>query len=224
MASYQVLVTNMAGVPYGEIANIAIQSITWELNGWGEATLSMPVTDAQAWEHFRPSYQTREEVQIWRDGRLIWWGIYVAGTADEQTLTITCYGLLWYFSRRFFGPVHSSAMPTLLNNSTFDHATVTTGWGVTAGVTATASTGRRRTGSQAIKLETSGSGVTNYYVVQGINVPTPARTRPLTFTATAWQYRETVTIRDNWDRGMSIFPGVGGVGQPPRDRPPGQAG
>lgn len=215
MASYQVLVVGLNGVPYSEIGNATIQSITWELNGWGEATLTMPVTDAQAWSEFRPAYQCEEEVQIWRNGRLIWWGIYVAGTADEQTLTITCYGLLWYFSRRYFGPVHSNAMPQQLINGTFDNASVLTGWSATAGITTSASTSRRRTGNQSIKLVTTGSGVTDYYIIQGVSVPTPARIKPLTYTATAWQYRETVTTRDNWDRGLVLAPFVGGVGQDP---------
>jgi hypothetical protein len=205
VASYQVLVTNMAGVPYGEIANVAVQSITWELNGWGEATMTIPVTDAQAWEHFRPSYQTREEVQIWRNGTLIWWGIYVAATADEQTLTITCYGLLWYFSRRFFGPVHSNTMPALLTNGTMDATPVTTGW-TTVNVVATASASRRRTGSQAMKLVTASAANVECFAYQSVNVPTPARTRPLTMTLSAWQYMETLTIPHPANLAMVIGP------------------
>lgn len=204
MAQYQVLTTAMTGVPYAEIANIEIESITWELNGWGEAILRLPVTDAQAWTELRPEYQTKREVQIWRNGRLIWWGVYVAASADDRFVTFTCFGLLWYFSRRYFGPIHSNAITPLLTNGTFEHATVTTGWGVTAGVTATGSTTRRRTGSKAIKLVTSGSGVTDYYIAQAVAMPTPARIKPLVWTASAWQYRESVTAPDFWDRALVI--------------------
>src|SRR5690242_311101 len=96
-AEYQLLTTTMAGVPYAEIANAKIESITWELNGWGELTFTLPVTDAQASE-LAPSYQTRREVQVWRNGVLIWWGVYVAGSADRDVVTFTAYGLLWYFT------------------------------------------------------------------------------------------------------------------------------
>jgi hypothetical protein len=204
MATYQVLVTTMAGVPYAELANVEIESITWELNGWGEAILRMPVNDSQARTEMAAEYQTRREIQIWRNGRLIWWGVYVAGDADDQFVRFTCFGLLWYFSRRYFGPVHTNTTTALLTNGTFEHATVTTGWSVTAGVTASGSTTRRRTGSKSIKLVTSGSGVTDYYIAQAVAMPTPARIKPLVWTASAWQYRESVTAQDFWDRALVI--------------------
>lgn len=210
MADYQVLVVNMGGVPYSEIANAKVESITWELNGWGEATLSMSVTDPQATSEFAPNFQTREEVQIWRNGALIWWGIYVAATADRDSLRITCYGLLWYFSRRYFGPIHSSAMPQLLVNGTFENATVLTGWGASGTITASSSTSRRRSGARALKMVTAGVNGDNPYIAQGVAVPTPARVRPLTYTVSGWHYRESLTIPDPSKRGLVIFPATSG--------------
>lgn len=216
MADYQVLTTTMAGVPYAEIANAAIDSIAWELNGWGEMQFRLPVNDAQAWVELRPEYQTKREVQVWRNGRLIWWGVYLAASADDKTVTFTCFGLLWYFSRRYFGPVHTNTTTALLVNGTFEHATVTTGWGVTAGVTATGSTARRRGGSKAIKLTTSGSGVQSYYIAQAVAMPTPARIKGLKWTASAWQYIESVAVKDFFDRGLELTRvDSGGVGIDP---------
>lgn len=206
MATYQVLMTNMAGVPVGEPANVSVDSITWELNAPGEATLRIPVNEADAWTYFAPSLQTRIEVQIWRNGTLIWWGIYVAGTADETTLTITCYGLLWYLTRRYFGPVHSSAaaLPKKLTNGDFEHTTVTTGWTTSAGVTTAGSTSRRRTGTKAIKLTTTAGVDGDYYIGQGVSTPTPARVRPLTWTLSGRLYIESITTPDFYNRALSI--------------------
>jgi hypothetical protein len=205
MASYQVLVTDMAGVPYAEIANAAIEGITWELNSWGELTFALPLNDAQAWTELRPSYQTRREIQVWRNGTLIWWGVYVAATADQQTVRFTAYGLLWYFTRRYFGPVHSNAMPQQMTNGNMDSSPVTTGWTV-ANATASASVSRRRTGTQAMKLLTASAFGTECYAYQSVAVPTPARTRPLTVTFSAWQYIETVTIPHPVNLAMVLGP------------------
>lgn len=204
MAHYQVLIVDMDGVPYAEIANAEIESITWELNGWGEAIFRLPVTDPQAYDELRPEYQTKREVQIWRNGTLIWWGVYVAGLADDSVVTFTCLGLLWYFSRRYFGPIHTNTTTALLINGGFESTPVDTGWSVTAGLTVSASVARRRTGSQAIKMVTAGTGADDFYIIQGVAIPTPARIKPLTWTASAWQYRDSVTTPDFFDRGLVI--------------------
>ncbi len=204
-AEYQVLVTNMAGVPYAEMANAVVESVTWELNGWGEATISLSVLDAQASE-LAKAHQTKREVQIWRNGVLIWWGVYVAATADQNTVTFTAYGLLWYFSRRYFGPIHSDAMPQMLVNGSMASLT---GWTTAAGVTSTVNVVRKRTGAASIKLVTSGSGIQDYYIGQGVAIPTPARVVPLTFTLSGWQYIETLTTPDFFNRALAL--GIGGT-------------
>lgn len=193
MADYQVLTTNMAGVPYAEIANAAIDSITWELNGWGEMTFRLPVNDAQAYDELREAYQTRREVQVWRDGRLIWWGVYLAGSSDDKTVTFTCYGLLWYFSRRFFGPVHTNSMPAIAVNGGMESSPVTTGWTASGGATVTGVAQPRWSGSQAMKIVTASAAGVEHFVFQTIPVPSPARSRPLRFVWRARLYVESVT-------------------------------
>ncbi len=204
-AEYQLLVTNMAGVPYAEIANASIDEVTWELNGWGELKWRLPTTDAQAWAELRPSYQTRREVQLWRNGVLIWWGVYLTASAGESEVTFTAYGLLWYFSRRYFGPVHSNTMPQLITNGNMESSPVTTGWTVVS-ATASAGTSRRRGGSQSMKLVSSAGAGTECYMGQSVSVPSPARARPLPMTVSGWLLVETLTTPHPIDNALVIGP------------------
>lgn len=208
MADYQLLTCNMAGVPYAEIANAAISAITWELNGWGEMEFSLPATDAQAFDELREDYQTKREVQVWRNGRLIWWGVYVAGTSDDKTITFTCYGLLWYFSRRFFGPVHSNAMPAVLANGNMESTPVTAGWNLAAGVTATAASIPVYQGNQSMKIVTSSVAGTDNFVFAQFDLPSPFRIKPLRVTLRGRLYQETVNIAHPVNVALGL--GVGG--------------
>lgn len=216
MADYQVLTTTMAGVPYAEIANAAIESITWELNGWGELVFSLPVTDAQAFAELQPAYQTKREVQVWRNGRLIWWGVYVAGSADESTVTFTCFGILWYFSRRYFGPSYTNSMPTILINGGMESSPVTTGWSKTAGATVTGAAGPKYTGNQSMKVVTADAAGVDNHVFQFFAIPTPLRIKPLRWTLRGWLYIESVTTHH--PSNFSMVVGVPGSSAEPASR------
>jgi hypothetical protein len=206
VADYQVLTTTMAGVPYAEIANASIESVTWELNGWGEMQFRLPVNDPQAWTELRPEYQTKREVQVWRNGRLIWWGVYVAASADDRTVTFTCFGLLWYFSRRYFGPVHSNSMPAIAVNGGMESTPVTTGWTASAGATVSAVTQPRYSGAQAMKIVTASAVGVENFVFQTISIPTPARGRPLRYLFRARLFVESVTTHHPHNFAMIIGP------------------
>src|SRR5438128_540107 len=73
-----------------------------ELNNWGTFDFKIPTLDTQAAE----CVPLKREVQVWRDGVCIWWGVIVKRAHDgNDWTTVQCYGLEWYFSRRLFGPV-----------------------------------------------------------------------------------------------------------------------
>lgn len=203
MPSYRVVMCNQAGGEPTELVRAKLRHVTWELNSWGEAVWSMPVLDAQA----SAAILMSREVQVWRDGVCIFWGIPWGGRADKRTVTFTAYGLLWHFAGRYFGPVYSDRMPQMLTNGDFEldpliNGTGIGGWAATGAATA-ASTTRRKFGSRAIKLTTTGTP--DQYIIQQLTLPTPARIRPLKVTASAWVYPEVITTPAFEDRGIFLF-------------------
>jgi hypothetical protein len=204
--SYRVIMVDFLGGQKTEIANAIVQDITWELNGWGEATYSLPVLDPQAAD---AKLLLEREVQIWRNGELIWWGIPVAYRATIAAATFTAYGLLYYFARRYFGPVYSNAIEPLLTNGTFEASPVNTGWTsapatVSSAAPTIAASARRYAGNQSIKLTGGGDPATFYYVYQFGPIFTPVRSRPLKVTLSAWCLPEGITAYAPEDRGIEI--------------------
>lgn len=186
-----------------ELVRAQVLSVTWELNAPGEATYRLPALDPQSAD---AALLLQREVQIWRNGVLIWWGIPVGYRAGLASVEFTAYGLLYYFQRRYFGPVYSNTMPALLVNGNFELSPVSTGWSSsTPAPTIAASSLRRYKGSQSIKLTGGGaSGPTLYYVYQFVTLPSPARSKPLKVTLSAWVLPENVTMWGWEDRGIEI--------------------
>lgn len=201
--SYRVIMIDFLGTGQStELANATLNSVTWELNGWGEATYTIPVLDPQAAD---AALILEREVQIWRDGELIWWGIPVAYRTDIAGATFTAFGLFYYFARRYFGPVYSNVIEPLLINGTFEAVPVNTGWTSSATPPTVAASGLRRyAGSQSIKLTGGGSADALYYVYQFAPLFSPVRSRPLKATLSAWCYPENITIYGYEDRGIEI--------------------
>lgn len=209
---YSVVLVNQAGGQRTPLVRAQLLPVRLELNGWGEARWRMSVTDPQLVGEpvlaDADSINPPREVQIWRNGRLFFWGIPVgAPSCDGDTVTFTAHGLLWYFAKRYFGPVYSNTMPQMLGNGDFDadpliNGTGIGGWAAT-GAVATASTSRRKFGLRAISLSTSGS--TDQYIAQAAQLPSPARSRPLMVTASAWAYPQSVTTRSDHERGIFIY-------------------
>ena len=194
MTTYRVI-TVSNGAPIAELVRAQVVSITHELNHWGDAVYRIASLDYQAAE---AATLLSNEVQIWRDGKLYFWGIPVAYRAGLDSIEITAHGLLYYFARRHFGPVYSNTMPKLLANGDFEHSTVATGWTSSSPApTIAASTLHHYVGKQSIKL--TGGGATPspanlYYIYQFVSIPSPSRTKPLTVTPSAWCYPENVDI------------------------------
>lgn len=207
---YNVVLVNQAGGERNQLVRAQVLAVTWELDGWGEARWVMDVDDPQiATEPVladADAITPPREVQIWRAGRLEWWGIPTGvPSCDGYKVTFTAYGLLWYFARRYFGPTYSNTIASLLVNGDFERTPASYAWSVTGSLTAAATT-RRKFGEQALRLTTSGA--TDQYIAQPINMPTPARSRPLLVTASGWVYPETVTTPTFQDRGIYIYDSV----------------
>lgn len=173
MSFYEVKVVNRSGTVLATFdANVAgdarqkatVEQVTWALNEPGSATIKVPAFHPAASE----IVALKREVQVWRNGSLIFWGVAVQRDMDDATgtLTWTCPGLLWYFTRRFFGPISVQ----LLSNPRF--ATDLAGW-TAVGCTATHSTTMRLRGPGTAKLVATTSG-DNYLQQQLTVASTPA--------------------------------------------------
>lgn len=210
---YNVVLVNQAGGERKHLVRAQLLSVAWELDGWGEARWVMDVLDPQIanepvlWE-VNSLYPPRE-VQVWRNGRLIWWGLpNGVPSCDGASVTFTAYGLLWYFARRYFGPVYSNTIQSLLTNGDFEtdpllNGTGIGGWAATAG-TGTSATSRRKFGNRAIRLTTTLAAGDEQYIIQAAQLPSPARTRPLLVTASAWVYPESIVAPAWEDRGLTL--------------------
>lgn len=82
----------------GAVANARVSRLSWELNEIGSAEITLATTDPDA-----ALMLPGREVQIWRDGVLLFWGPIVRPQAGLDETTWQCAGLLWYFAHRFMG-------------------------------------------------------------------------------------------------------------------------
>lgn len=200
-ALYRIIMVDPTGGNPIELAKAVVESVSWELNGWGELSYRIPVLDPQAAD----AKLLEREVQLWRNGELIWWGIPVAYQADRAAAKFTAFGLLYYFARRYFGPVYSNAIWPLMENGTFEAVPVNSSWNSSTPAPTIAASGLRRyAGSQCIKLTGGGNPNALYYIYQFSPLLTPARSRPLKVTLSAWCYPEGITTYGAEDRGIEI--------------------
>src|SRR4051794_29558414 len=106
VGEYEVRVVDRNGTPYpnGILLNAVPGRPYRELNNWGAFDFVIATLDAQALE-CKP---LEREVQVWRDGVCIWWGVIIKRSADLEWTTVECYGLEWYLSRLLFGPIQTN--------------------------------------------------------------------------------------------------------------------
>ncbi len=184
------------GAPYATLTRARVQSVSWKLNTWGECKFVMTVSDPQL-EHIKV---LERELQVWREGILIWWGVILKMDQDHATITVTCVGLLWYYSRRFFGP------PTLqyLTNGGFEDGI--TGWtatGLSGGATVIAG-GNRARGQQAVRL-VQNNVAANGYIAQTLNFVSSSPAGGFhELVLSAWADVETFTGPAFEERGLYI--------------------
>lgn len=137
----------------------SIDEVSWVLNEPGVCRFRVPL--------FHPAslalQALKREVQVWRNGVIIFWGVLGQRTIEGAEAVWTCPGLLWYFSRRVFGPIGVN----YLTNPRF--ATNLTGW-TAVGATATHSTALRIRGPGTARLVATSSG--DNYLQQTFQVST----------------------------------------------------
>lgn len=98
---YKLLVVDMFGNPSMEIENADLKPMSWSVNDKGNFSFVVPSADPKIAELQVPE----REVQVWRGGKMIWWGVIVRARSDEATVEFQCQTLEWYFDRRVMGPV-----------------------------------------------------------------------------------------------------------------------
>jgi hypothetical protein len=140
-------------VVVADLADISIGELQWTLNETGQTSVSFPKDSASA-----PSVDLLDrELQIFRDGTIVWWGPMSMGSAEGSSadVQLSVPDLSWYFTKRQI----SDARPNALLNPDFDGAL--TNWTAT-GPTATADTTRKILGTHAAKLVEATAGEDSY--------------------------------------------------------------
>lgn len=97
MSTVEVLAVNNDATVIKELPQAIVKEIMWDLNGPGSATIEFPTVSDSAMA-VTPGL---DEVQIWIDGVLEFWGMTGPLTGDAITLSLGLDGLLNYFNYRF---------------------------------------------------------------------------------------------------------------------------
>lgn len=145
----RVITERAAFTPIALLNAVPNAPATFEHNNWGAFEFCIPTLDAQAGEVC--GHELEREVQLWRDGKCLWWGVIVAShTLDEDMAwtRVQCYGLEWYFSQLYFGPIQTNYAV----NGDFEAGLA--GWTVT-GASASLDTSWKATGTQSLRLTNS---------------------------------------------------------------------
>lgn len=142
MASFVVKVVQNDGTVLETLNDIAFDQVTWELNGPGSMDFTVHNYDTT----FTATDILTNEVQLWRNGTFLWWGVPVRAEATPTRVRVSCRGLLWYFSRRFIGDADRT---NYLSNPEFNGNL--TSW-TAQNTTATAVTTQRILGTHSAQL------------------------------------------------------------------------
>jgi hypothetical protein len=206
VADFTIRIVDRDGTVVRTLDNADFKSATWELNSPGAMSFSVGLYDPD----FLTTDVIAKEVQLLRDGAVIWWGVPVTAdvtvTQNEKKVDVGCKGLLWYFQRRFIGKADRE---NLLANPEFETGSLTS-WTNTGTATATAATDQRVLGTKAAKL-VSGTAQLDNYLTQTITV---TGTEIGTLYTLVYWYRIAST---GWlgeavkKRGMTISRVVGGL-------------
>jgi hypothetical protein len=98
LPDYRVLVVDRNGFPRVELDLAYVDHVTWELNAPGEMVFKNPINDPKVAVYPRLLI---DEVQLWVNDELSWWGVPWRDTQTVEDLEVTCQGLLSYFTKRF---------------------------------------------------------------------------------------------------------------------------
>lgn len=139
---YETWAVNKYGARYGNV-KAQVDEIEWVLNEAGTASFQ--------YSTLTPNGQVikalEREVQIWRHGRLLWWGIPVRPDANAKRVQWRARELPWAFDHRYFGRADRS---NYLDNPQFENGL--TSW-VTHNTTPTITASNKVLGGYAVQLE-----------------------------------------------------------------------
>jgi hypothetical protein len=140
--AYEIRVVDTAGTNLGVLDDATISRFSWELNEPGSAEFSLATTDADA-----ALCLPGREVQIRKDGTLLWWGPIVRPQAGLHESSWQAAGLFWYFTRRFMGRADRI---NLLTNGDFEAGEGS--WTFNNGITHSLDTAIKVEGTQSLEL------------------------------------------------------------------------
>lgn len=135
------------------LPGVAIGRPRWALNEAETVELTIRTTDDALAEFLDPT----REIQIIRDGTVLFWGPAVRVEIDDNLTRIQCAGPWWYLTRRFFGKADRT---NLLTNGDFEAGT--TGW-TGVGLTPIIDPTRFVEGTRSIKLTGTAADHDTYF-------------------------------------------------------------
>ncbi len=166
MSFYEVVVVERAA-PHDEITRFdadegdgdtrqkaSVQNVTWMLNEPGSFEVRLPLFDSSTGDPHPATALVVPlmcEVQVWRNGALIHWGVPLQPRLEGGSWVVLCPGLLWYITRRVFGPIQTN----YLANPNFE--TNLTGWTSVDVGSGSRSTAIRLRGPGSLRLVTTSS-------------------------------------------------------------------
>lgn len=117
IGTYVLRVGSWSGGTFGSLTtltpNAVVSEVTWELNGPGSLTFEIPTDDSNA----TAIELIATEIQLLRNGSLIWWGVPIRIDATYDTMQVQCVGIFWYFWKRFIG---NTGKVNLISNGSFE--------------------------------------------------------------------------------------------------------
>jgi hypothetical protein len=186
---YQILAVDNTGLVYAEYATGAVTQITWTLNQPEEAQFTVPIDAPNLAQLPLANSVTTppREVQIWRNGHLLFWGVPVQRRANraQRVYTYTAKGLGWYFTRRYFGKANRHNFAT---NGSFETGSLAPWTATGAGLTASIDSSFSLMGTRSVKLVETTPGQ-NAYISQTFVVA--AGGIGLALFLTAWFYLDS---------------------------------
>lgn len=144
---YRIVIASADGTRHGELSNFDLSRVTWELNTFGSAEFTIPVTDETASLIKVPE----REVEIWRGNNILWAGVMVRATYGEKDVNVQCQGIAWYLKHRHIGKANRI---NFLGNPQFEESAVGTApvkWDVN-GVAASVIESYRILGGRSVEL------------------------------------------------------------------------
>jgi hypothetical protein len=97
--SYRVIIVDEFGNQYGEVESAVLSPVSWAINDLGTFSFTASTFDPKIADLNVPE----REVQVWRNGQFLWWGVVYRAKADVNQVQFQCSTVEWYFNRRVMG-------------------------------------------------------------------------------------------------------------------------